>query len=120
MRAALLFLLLVCPAAAAIAGPTVEVQTGFLKGESYLQLSQAERSVYAMGLIDGLFASAFYGADEVQLRKLKDCTAGWTNTQLAAVLDQHVRADPSHWQYPMNVLAVNAMVKACPGLRPQV
>jgi hypothetical protein len=97
---------------------SVTVYSGFLTGEKYLELSEPSRAAYAMGLLDGFLGSAFYGAQSAKLEPLRECIAGMTNTQLRAVLDQYVRANPVMWQYSMNVLGTNAFLAACPGIRP--
>ena len=94
------------------------VYSGFMKGSLYLELPEASRAAYAMGILDGLFGAGFYGADPKELKQLQQCTSGMTNTQLMAVFDQHVRANPVNWQHPTNVLAFNALLTACPNLRP--
>ena len=107
-------MVLSCPA---LAQESVHVYGGYLKGQSYLELSDASRMAYAIGIVDGLFSSGFYGANPDSIQKLQQCTNGMNSRQLTDVLDQYVRTHQARWQDPMNVLATNALIAACPVMR---
>ena len=102
---------------AATAQKSVNVYDGYLKGASYLALPETSRVAYAMGVVDGLLSSGFYGADPAEVKKLQRCTGEMSSKQLEDVLYQHVRTHPANVQDPMNVLATNALVAACPVMR---
>ncbi|TPG51038.1 hypothetical protein EAH75_06480 [Rhodanobacter glycinis] len=117
MRRVLLLLALL-----AITGPapaqTYEIKTGFVTGQAYLQMTQPQRSAYAMGVVDGMFLSPFFGAPKVKVTWLETCVTGMPDSQLVAVLDQYVRANPVRWHESMHTLAFSALKQACPAVQP--
>lgn len=89
------------------------VHSGFMKGESYLNLSEVRRSAYAMGLVDGFLFAPGYGAPSNKVDWLYSCISGMTDTQITAIIDKHIRDNPVQWQQPVHMLAHNALNAAC-------
>lgn len=97
---------------------TYEIKTGFLTGQTYLHMSPAQRSAYAMGVVDGIFLSPFFGAQKGKVTWLETCAAGMSASQLVAVLDQYLHGNPVRWHEPMHVLALSGLKQACQGAYP--
>ncbi|WP_420018521.1 Rap1a/Tai family immunity protein [Xanthomonas medicagonis] len=97
---------------------SVHVYDGYLKGETYVTQSPATRSAYVMGVVDGLLSSGFYGASKEEVRKVHACTFEMSSEALRDVVDNYLLAHKDVWKDPMSVLVSNALVGACPVMRP--
>ena len=73
------------------------VQQGFLTGLDYRNEGDRFRYSYAMGLLDGLFASVLFGASESAMLGIKHCFPRMSGTQLQAMLDKHIGDHPERW-----------------------
>lgn len=110
----LLVALLMCfVSPASFAEPSFEIKTGFLSGQNYLEMPAAQRGSYAIGLVEGMFLSPFFEAQKSKLLWLEQCTTGMNDTQLRAVLDQFVHANPARWHESMHTLGYSALKQAC-------
>ena len=100
----------------AVAQDTIFVRSGFLKGESYLEMKKDERVSYIMGVVDGMSAAPYFGAPDhfESFDWLGSCTDGMTNTQVEAIVTKHLRNNPGQWHMQMNMLTINALRTACP------
>jgi hypothetical protein len=87
---------------------------GFLKGQDYLDMNEAGKRAYAMGVIDGMLAAQMLDAPEEKVTWLNACIKNMNDEQIAAIFTKHIRDNPSQWHYRMNILSFNAMVDACP------
>jgi hypothetical protein len=87
----------------------------FYKAEAFMEMSEGDRGLYTMGLMDGFFASAFLGANEKKVASLNACTQDMTAKQLSAIITKYVKDHPELWHLPLSVEAINALVGACPG-----
>ena len=102
---------LVC--SGAMAEPVYEIKSGFVTGQAYLRMAQAQRAGYAMGLVEGMFLSPFFGGSKPKLSWLESCATGMSDSQLVAVLDQFVRSNPVRWHESMHTLGFSALKQAC-------
>jgi len=91
----------------------VVIKSGFVTGNQYRVFSATEKQKYAMGLLDGMFLSPFYGADKMKLEVLEQCATGMNGGQVVAVFDKYVSENPGRWHESMNVLAFAALTQAC-------
>ena len=93
-------------------GSTVGLERYF-SGEKYLNASPTLRQGYVAGVFDshiyeiqkqhpGLFASW-----------INACTDGWTDNQLAAVVDKYIRAHPDRWHFDAAELVLRGIADTC-------
>jgi hypothetical protein len=96
--------------------PTAPVffEHGFLTGGDYLQISETERHGYAMGLLDGLFASAIIGGDHAVIARIKSCTLGMKSNQIMAIFDKYLRDHPGIWHQDADIHFLNSLSDVCP------
>jgi hypothetical protein len=94
--------------------PEVIIDFGFLRGNSYRQLSEVMRRGYVMGIVDGFYYSPMFGAPEKEVDRLSKCLTGWSDTQVMAVVDKWLANKPARWHEPMHVLTHTALADACP------
>jgi hypothetical protein len=87
----------------------------FYKAEAFVEMNDADRQVYTAGLIDGFFASAFFGASDETVANLVSCTKDMDTKQLSAIITKYVKEHPENWHLPVSALAHTALNKACPG-----
>ena len=91
----------------------VAISGGFFAGRDYLEMSDTERRAYATGAINGMLVAPFFGAPQENLNWLKTCTGKMSDEQLAAVLTNYIRAQPSNMQMNLNVVTFNAIRETC-------
>lgn len=89
--------------------------THFYKAETYTELSDSNRELYTTGLMDGFYASAFFGATDETVNNLKACTKDMDSKQISAIILKYVKDHPETWHIPLSVEAYNALNTACPG-----
>jgi hypothetical protein len=87
----------------------------FYKTETFVEMNDADRQVYTAGLIDGFFASAFFGASDETVANLNSCIKDMDTKQLSAIITKYAKDHPENWHLPLSVLAHSALDKACPG-----
>jgi hypothetical protein len=90
----------------------------FYTGETFLDLSENERMIYSSGVLDGFFASGMFRADDETVSVLQTCTHEMDARQVSAIFTKYVKDNPDQWHLPFTVLAVGALVRACPRLAP--
>jgi hypothetical protein len=92
------------------------IHSGFVKARTFLEWDEAARRAYSMGFIDGLYMAPFLGAPENNngLVSLAACLEGMKASQVAAVIEKHVRENPEHWHWDLKNEAYAAMRQACP------
>lgn len=91
----------------------VVIKTGFVTGNQYRVFSATEKQKYAIGLLDGIFLSPFYGADKKKLEEVEQCVTDMSDGQVAAIFDKYISENPGRWHESMNVLAYVALLRAC-------
>src|ERR1700691_5492451 len=87
----------------------------FLKAGSFIELSEADRNLYTEGLMDGFFASAFFGASDATVENLHSCTKDMDSKQISAIITKYVKDHPEKWHHPLSAEADFALNAACPG-----
>jgi hypothetical protein len=87
----------------------------YFQAEAYVELSDSSREMYTMGLMDGFYMSAFFGASDETVANLSSCTKDMDSKQISAIITKYVKDHPENWHLPLSVEAYNALNKACPG-----
>jgi hypothetical protein len=89
---------------------------GSLNAGDYLELEPYAQSMYAAGLIDGIFLAPAFDApsDGKYLTAARTCVKGMTPKQVAAIITKHVKDHPESWHIGANVVAWQAMRNVCP------
>ena len=114
----MMFLLSLVAWAGCASAQGIEIKNGFVSGEAYSHMPAPQRSAYAMGVVEGMFLSPFFGGSKSKVVWLETCATGMSDTQLVAVLDQYVRSNPVRWHESMHVLALSALKQACQHTQP--
>src|SRR5690348_12661109 len=91
------------------------VPPSYLKAEAFIEFSESDREVYVAGLMDGFFASTFFGASDETVANLTSCTKDMDTKQIAAIITKYVKDHPESWHLPVNAEAHTALNAACPG-----
>jgi len=94
----------------------VIVYQGFMKTEKYLGFGEAERAIYAAGLMDGILLAPLFDAPSKSkyFRTMQTCVNGMTNTQVAAIITKYAKDHPEEWHLGANVVAWKALRGVCP------
>jgi hypothetical protein len=91
------------------------IHNGFLKASEYLELSSGSQSVYAMGLLDGMYMSPAFGAHATNrvLLEIETCVEGMKSSQVAAIIEKYVKDHPEKWNWDLKDAGYNAMLDGC-------
>src|SRR5215831_13546259 len=87
----------------------------YFRAESFLELNEADQMMYTAGLMDGFYASTFFGATDETVSNLKSCTEKMDNKQISAIITKYVKDHPEEWHFALSALAHTALNNACPG-----
>jgi hypothetical protein len=92
------------------------IHQGFFTAGGYLDLEQHEQTMYAAGLVDGIFLAPAFDApsDGKYLTAMRTCVKGMSCKQVAAIIAKHIKDHPKDWHMPANVVAWQAMRNVCP------
>lgn len=91
-----------------------QIISGFMTGNTYRNLSDQEKHGYAMGIVDGIFASpVLFDAPTTEIQWIVTCVRGMTSEQLVAILNKYLNENPATWHEPMNLHATLALAKSC-------
>jgi hypothetical protein len=94
-------------------GISTYVPGGIGSGEEYLEkMTARDKSMYAMGALNGMVVAGFFGAPEKCTKWLEDYTKGMTPEQLAAIITKYLKDNPGDWHLPLNVQTYNAILEA--------
>jgi hypothetical protein len=96
---------------------SIEIKGGFITGNTYREYSDDLKTVYVMGVIDGMLDAPGLGAPKKRLAWLETCVVGMNGYQVAAIVDKALRDIPEHWHEPMNGEVLSAMATACKAYR---
>ena len=112
----IIFLVIACFAVSAEA-EEVQFWSGYVDGNNWCQVSDIERMVYILGVIDGFYYSAVFGADREFLEDLHNCTETKPDAQLRAIVDKYHSAHPEFWDKPMSRIIREAFSDICSVLK---
>jgi hypothetical protein len=95
---------------------TALVNEGFVKTEDYLGWERTEQSVYAAGLVDGMFLAPVFDAPNrgKYLIAIQNCVKGMSNKQVAAIIIKYAKEHPEKWHIGTNLVAYQALREVCP------
>ena len=91
----------------------VAISAGFFSGTDYLEMTDTERRAHVTGAINGMLVAPLFGAPSENLNWLKTCTGKMSDEQLAAVLANYIKDQPSNLQLNLNVVTFNAIRETC-------
>lgn len=93
----------------------VLIKEGFVTGNHYNQLPEAQRHAYLMGLADGILVSPLLGLsrDDQGLTWFEGCDAHKNSGQLQAIVERFLQQLPERWHQGMGVLFFLAIKDAC-------
>lgn len=86
---------------------------GFLKGNDFRQLSDAEKTAYLMGIWDGYMFAPAIGGKSKNDQILNDCIPNLQADQLLAIVNKYMDEHPEQWGEPMNFIVYSALPKSC-------
>ena len=86
---------------------------GFLKGNDFRQLSEAEETAYLMGIWDGYLFAPQLGGKAWNDKILSDCLSGLLADQLLAIVIKYMNDHPENWGKSMNWIVYAALPKNC-------
>ncbi len=93
------------------------IWTGFLTGNAFRELSEAEKIAYLMGIWDGyIFALSFAGEPPATVQTFIDCIPHLENHQLLAIVNKYMQEHPERWGDPMGSIVSAALPKECWGI----
>jgi len=88
----------------------------YLTAGNFSGLSDDDQMMYITGLIDGFFGVGLFGASDEAVAGLTTCTLGMDVKQATAIILKWVKDHPEYGQYPMSVVAYDALLNSCPGV----
>jgi hypothetical protein len=95
--------------------PIAEVWPGFVTAEKYIDLSLGQQSVYAAGLVDGMYLAPVFDAPNrgKTLTAMRMCLKPMTTTQVAGIITKYAKEHPEKWDMGTNVVAWQALREVC-------
>jgi hypothetical protein len=91
----------------------VQVHNGFGTAQEFLDMSRAEQTSYAMGVVNGMLVTPLLGAPQKDVAWLGQCVEGMNNYQVAAIIAKHIKENPERWHYGLHIESWWAIKKAC-------
>jgi hypothetical protein len=91
------------------------IHNGFWQASQFLEFDKDSQSVYATGLLDGMYLSPAFGAPASNkvLLEIETCVEGMKSTQVAAIIEKYVKDHPEKWNWDLKNAGYNAMLDAC-------
>jgi len=79
------------------------IHSGFLKAQVYLDMSQNDQRVYAMGLLDGFDMAPMFDAPDNNkwLVSITTCVEGMKGSQVAAIIEKYIKGHPERWHWDL-------------------
>ena len=96
----------------------VHMYSSYMDAGEFPESSEATKTGYAMGFVNGLMASIIVGAQDDKLKQLENCTHEMQARQVAATIEKYIKEHPETWHYPLTVESWKAVAKMCPALEP--
>lgn len=90
------------------------VPPGFVTAQKYLDFSEPERAVYAVGVFDGAMLAPLIQAGRLRQQQLNQCTQGMNGSDLRGMVESEIKDHPEWRHQGANVTMYRALVKGCP------
>ena len=97
----------------AFAKKSVYIEDGFFTGQKYLDFDDSDKAMYVSGIFDGIYASPILDANQGDIKKIKNCTVGMNNVQLAAIFTKYLQDNPEVWNQSMSITVMNKLNLMC-------
>ena len=91
-------------------------------GNQWLGMTEASRTVYIMGLVEGW--QGLLGVEEehgdkttaayLYYKRINACIMPMTFGQMKAILEKHLKDNPNQWHYSMESTSATAFYNSCP------
>jgi hypothetical protein len=94
------------------------IYSAYMDAGDFSELSEATKTGYAMGIVNGQMASIILGAQDDKLKQLEKCTHEMQARQVAAIVEKYIKEHPEDWHYPLTVESWKAFARMCPALEP--
>jgi len=85
----------------------------YVNGNHYQEYDVTTRTIYVMGVVDGLAGSFTMGGSTRRASALGACLKGLPGAQVRAVVDKYMTDNPAHWDWSMPILVYNAINTMC-------
>ena len=92
-----LFLLLMFSSASIAEGG---ITLGYVTGNSYLKLSESERTSWVIGTMDGIMAESALTTKDLKGPWFGRCIQGLPVSQIKAMFEQELQSHPDSWHAP--------------------
>jgi hypothetical protein len=89
------------------------IWSGFLTGNAFRELSEAEKAAYLEGIWDGYVLALSFAGPPAAVPTLIGCIPHLQNDQLLAIVNKHMQEHPERWGDPMGLIVYNALPKEC-------
>jgi hypothetical protein len=83
---------------AAVAGLAISVQSHAITGIEYRELNPVQRTAWVVGALDGFMVAQLSATNKEP--ELSKCLAGVHPTQIHAMFEKELEADPRIWHFP--------------------
>ncbi|HEV8412073.1 MAG TPA: hypothetical protein VGQ49_00670 [Bryobacteraceae bacterium] len=95
---------------------SVKIHNGFLKAQTYLELTPDDQRAYVMGALDGIYMAPIFGAPENDpgLVSLEACVEGMKGSQVAAIVLKYAKDHPERWNWDLKDVTYSALREVCP------
>jgi hypothetical protein len=85
----------------------------YLDGNRYHRLDDEQRALYLAGIVDGLVGGYLLDGNTKRGAGLGTCIKSMPNDQVRDIVDKYISGNPEQRDWPMNMLAYNALNDAC-------
>ena len=92
---------------------TIMVNTGYLTGNRFRELTRIEKMYYVMGRHDAMCAASMFGAPDSFVIEVVSCMKDMDSLQLAAIVEKYLDDHPEKWHLGMNTLIFPAFRDVC-------
>lgn len=108
-------LLLATSNAVATAANDVSIAQGFVSGARWLAMEKVQKSMYTIGVVDGMKFSPLLslGNDHSRTDKLAACVAPMSIEQIYAIVEARVKAKPENWHQAVHYEIFVAITEVC-------
>ncbi|WP_372603662.1 hypothetical protein, partial [Actibacterium sp.] len=85
----------------------------FMSAAHFREQNEDVQIGYVMGFFEGMATGSVFGASTECLEALYICVKDVSSSQLTAIVNKYVEANPEGWHLPMTIIAFNAIGRFC-------